>query len=103
MKLNKTQSEHLESILWLTSPSRREGKTYLLALAFIEHAVNNEDMNIHIFNHNDQSNNSIDYLLNEISNIWVRYRKNLPEGTVLNINRDKCYINIQQHVQPLQA
>lgn len=60
IKLNEVQRKSLSAILWLTNPihHRSEGRTTLLAHAFITHALNYPETRIDVRDHypNRQSN-----------------------------------------------
>jgi hypothetical protein len=52
MKLTSTQANFLPAILWLTDPTHMaEGKSTVLAYAFISHAINNLGRSIQIWDH----------------------------------------------------
>ena len=46
---------HLEHLNWLLDGARRSGRTYLLAIAFIEHAMRSNGMWIVPFDHNAEN------------------------------------------------
>ena len=83
-KLTKEQSKHLESIEWLISDQRAVGKSFLLALAFIDKAVNNRGMLIRVFDHFPERQATI-RLLCTIENI-ISQDKKLLERTEFEQN-----------------
>ena len=51
INLTEEQKKHYESIKWLISGPLATGRTTLLAWAFIEHAVENPEESIKIYDH----------------------------------------------------
>lgn len=51
IQLTLEQSKHLKSISWLISGPRASGKSTVLALALINHAWQNKNMWIEVFDH----------------------------------------------------
>jgi len=51
LELTPLQKKHLPAIEWLISDSRAEGKTFLLAFAFFQKALNNKGRWIRVFDH----------------------------------------------------
>ena len=67
--LNKEQAKYMEAVIWLTNPQiRREGKTFVLALAFIENAINNPGKAISIFDHTGtiMDRNNVRFIISEL-------------------------------------
>lgn len=51
IELSKLQQKHFDSLKWLVSDSRRDGKTYLLAIVFIQKAISKQGEWVRPFDH----------------------------------------------------
>ena len=92
--VTEEQKARYEVIKWLISDDNRaEGRTYLMALAFIDKAMKNKGKPVRIFDHSPVVNSHL-YLLNVIGNIinshgdkgiGIRIDSNPPTITVYDI------------------
>jgi len=71
INLCKNQFKYYEAVKWLTNPmgQRGSGRTYLMAIAFIEHSLN-FNMSVPIYNH-DNNFVTQQEMLKRISDIIV--------------------------------
>lgn len=68
IKVTEEQKSRYEAIRWLISDdNRQEGRTYLMALAFIDKAMKNKGRPVRIFDHNTDVNNA--HIFSVIGNI----------------------------------
>lgn len=69
IRLTVDQEKHIESIRWLINgANRRQGKSFLLAIVFIEKAVENIGEEITVFDHFNirQNNRSFLHLIRDV-------------------------------------
>ena len=69
--LSKTQSKHIDAFRWLVSDKKLEGRSYLLAICFIEKALQNLGQSIEIWDHCQYERNS--NMISIIKNIISEY------------------------------
>lgn len=66
-KLTKKQTDYLGALLWLTDPIayRREGRSYLLAMAYIANAIHYPNVRVRPRDHNPDHHSDV-RLMDEI-------------------------------------
>jgi len=72
--LSPIQQRYINAFRWLVSDKRLEGRSYLLAICFIEKALNNRDMTIEVWDHFQG-----DYRTENIMSIVRRILSKYPE------------------------
>lgn len=89
--MSKEQAEHYESISWLLNPHgpKGSGKTYLMAVAFIEQSLYTGDT-IRVFNHGNTPF-AIREMINRISEIMSNVK-----GLSLTVNNSKSTIKVKR-------
>lgn len=75
VKLTELQQKHLASIEWLVSDNRAEGKTFLLAVAFIRKALNNLGQWVYIFDHFAEHKGGTDNLMFLIRTVLAKDKR----------------------------
>ncbi len=93
IRLTPTQIEHYKAIQWLIGGPRRTGRTFLLAVCFIEKALRNPGVHIIIFDHMPLMFRNQKYLELEIRGIILSFPE--PIYKAFSFYSDPCALKFE--------